>query len=227
MSTGTEKNEYEKAYAEKKARERAEHEAEWVKYFGEIARGARTFEERQADPEYHAQLARHKLWLELGGEDTDAAFAAAEAEAASFDAEGRSFRRADGKPPPRPWLYGHKLLRGHVTLTVATGGAAKSMLTMTEAAAMASGRKLLHITPPWPLTVLCMNLEDTEDEMARRFYCVCEHFGIPDEALGDRLHMHSARDKPRKLIIPVDGVPTVQWKAVYHLVRKLRNSTST
>lgn len=45
--------------------------------------------------------------------------------------------------PPRPWVYGRHLIRKQVSVTVAPGGVGKSSLTICEALAMTSERKLL------------------------------------------------------------------------------------
>ena len=45
--------------------------------------------------------------------------------------------------PPREWLYGHHLIRGFVSLTIAPGGVGKTALLVLDSIAMASGLELV------------------------------------------------------------------------------------
>ena len=45
--------------------------------------------------------------------------------------------------PPREWLYGHHLIRGFVSLTIAPGGVGKTALLVLDSIAMASGQELV------------------------------------------------------------------------------------
>jgi RecA-family ATPase len=45
--------------------------------------------------------------------------------------------------PPREWLYGHHLIRGFVSLTIAPGGVGKTALLVMDSIAMASGQELV------------------------------------------------------------------------------------
>jgi len=46
--------------------------------------------------------------------------------------------------PRRQWIYGRTYIRGYVSLTASAGGIGKTSLTMVEAVAIATGRKLLN-----------------------------------------------------------------------------------
>lgn len=70
--------------------------------------------------------------------------------------------------PPRPWLYGTQLVRGHVTVLVAPGGTGKSAYAIGLGIALAARRSYLgeHI---WaPVNVAIFNLDDPMDELDRR-----------------------------------------------------------
>jgi hypothetical protein len=98
--------------------------------------------------------------------------------------------------PRRQWLYGRHLIRGEVSLTLAPGGVGKTSLAAAEAAAMASGRTLLHDAPERPLRVWWWNGEEPEDEMLRRVMAVAKHYRLPPSAFGDRLFMDNGHDVP-------------------------------
>ncbi|SIP89918.1 hypothetical protein SAMN05880590_10181 [Rhizobium sp. RU35A] len=95
--------------------------------------------------------------------------------------------------PKRPWLYGHLLVRGFVTVTVAPGGVGKSSLAKVEALAMVTGRPLLEKRPVAPLNVWYWGLEDPADELQRRIQAACEHYDISADDLSDRLFVDSGR----------------------------------
>src|SRR5690606_24837136 len=94
--------------------------------------------------------------------------------------------------PARQWLLGRRLLRKFITLTVAPGGSGKSMLTMEEMVAVATGlpitRAEVHIKgPAW-----IYNNEDPLDELQRRIAAICIHHGIPlDGAISTDLFLNS------------------------------------
>ena len=52
--------------------------------------------------------------------------------------------RSEKDIPPREWLYGHHLIRGFVSLTIAPGGVGKTALLVLDSIAMASGRDLIQ-----------------------------------------------------------------------------------
>lgn len=101
--------------------------------------------------------------------------------------------------PPRQWLYGRILIRGHVSLLVAPGGVGKSSLAITEALAMASGRPLLGQKVHRPLRVWVWNGEDPEDELTRRVTAARGHHSLTTADLGGRLFMNSGRTAPISL----------------------------
>lgn len=70
--------------------------------------------------------------------------------------------------PPRQWLYGTQLIRGHVTVLVAPGGTGKSAYAMGVGISIAARRSYLgdHIFAP--VNVAIFNLDDPMDELDRR-----------------------------------------------------------
>ena len=97
--------------------------------------------------------------------------------------------------PPRPWLYGHHLIRKQVSVTVAPGGVGKSSLTICEALAMASGRKLLGDWTAKDLKVWLFNLEDPRDEMDRRIIAAMQHHNVKPEEIDGRLFVDTGRER--------------------------------
>ena len=102
--------------------------------------------------------------------------------------------RDPSKFPRRQWLYGKHLVRKFLSCTVAPGRVGKSSLQLVEAIAMATGRPLLGIQVPEPLTVWIINLEDPLEELERRVLAVLLHFKIHPDELGGRLFLNSGRD---------------------------------
>jgi hypothetical protein len=97
--------------------------------------------------------------------------------------------------PPRPWLYGHHLIRKQVSVTVAPGGVGKSSLTICEALAMASGRELLGDWTASGLKVWIYNLEDTRDELERRIIAAMQHHAVSPNEVDGRLFVDTGRER--------------------------------
>lgn len=98
--------------------------------------------------------------------------------------------------PRRQWLYGRHLIRGEVSLTLAPGGVGKTSLAAAEAAAMTTGRVLLHDPPERQLRVWWWNGEEPEDEMLRRLMAVAMHYRLPPSAFGGRLFIDNGHGVP-------------------------------
>ncbi|OOY11658.1 recombinase RecA [Thioclava marina] len=97
--------------------------------------------------------------------------------------------------PARRWVYGRHLIRRFTSVTVAPGGVGKSSLTICEALAMVSGKKLLGDEIPAPLRVWILNLEDPRDELERRIAATMLHHSISPEAVVGRLFVDSGRER--------------------------------
>ena len=99
------------------------------------------------------------------------------------------------KIKPREWVYGRSIQRGHVRAIVAAGGAGKTILSVGEALAMATGRDLLgQAVPGGPKRVWLWNLEDDMEELGRIIQAACKHWQIGPEDFRDRLFVDSALD---------------------------------
>jgi hypothetical protein len=97
--------------------------------------------------------------------------------------------------PRREFVYGQHLIRKFASAKFAAGGVGKSILALTEALAMATGRPLLGITAPKRLRVWYWNGEDPRDETERRIAAICKHFRIAAEELEGWLFIDSGRDQ--------------------------------
>jgi hypothetical protein len=89
--------------------------------------------------------------------------------------------------PLRDWIYGRTLLRGIVSMTIASGAVGKTSLKIVEALALATGRPLLGHDVPKCSRVWLFNLEDDLIELRRRVTAAMMHYKIKPEDIGDRL----------------------------------------
>jgi hypothetical protein len=101
------------------------------------------------------------------------------------------------KIPLRDWIYGKYLLRGIVSMTIASGAVGKTSLKIVEALALATGRPLLGVDVPKPCRVWLFNLEDSVLELRRRVSAAMMHYNIKQEDIADRLLI----DAEKSLII--------------------------
>ena len=130
---------------------------------------------------------------------------------------------ATSKLPLREWLYGRDLIRKFVTVTVAAGGTGKTLLTIVEALAMASGRNLIGNTPSGPLTVWLYNLEDPLDEMERRVLAAAKHYGIEQPAIESRLFLDSGRNRPLVIAKQTSDGLTLQAPVLNGMFKAIRH----
>lgn len=94
---------------------------------------------------------------------------------------------------PREWVYGRSIQRGHVRAILAPGAAGKTILSVGEALAMATGRNLLgQEVPGGPKRVWLWNLEDDGEELARIVQAACKHWSIGPEDIRGNLFVDSA-----------------------------------
>jgi hypothetical protein len=108
--------------------------------------------------------------------------------------------------PPRRYLYGGHLIRKFASAKFAPGGVGKSILALTEAIAMATGRALLGIPPRQRCRVWYWNGEDPLEETERRVAAICLHFGIAKEELEGWLFIDSGREQ--EIILAVQNPKT-------------------
>jgi hypothetical protein len=94
--------------------------------------------------------------------------------------------------PRRPWVYGRRLLRGTLSVIVSPGAVGKTALTVGDALALATGRRLLG-KDVWdgPKRVWIWNLEDSLDELEKLVHAALLHWRITEADLGGRLFVDS------------------------------------
>lgn len=114
--------------------------------------------------------------------------------------------------PPRPWVYGHHMIRKQVSVTVAPGGVGKSSLTLVEGLCLVTGRKLLdEWVDQTGLRVWVYNLEDPRDEMERRVIGAMIFHGVKPEEVKGKLFLDTGRERPLCTAIEaVDGAIIVK-----------------
>jgi hypothetical protein len=95
--------------------------------------------------------------------------------------------------PMRDWIYGKHLLRGIVSMTIASGAVGKTSLKIVEALALATGRNLLGHDVPKRSRVWLFNLEDDMVELRRRVSAAMMHYNIKPEDIGDRLLINAEK----------------------------------
>jgi hypothetical protein len=98
--------------------------------------------------------------------------------------------------PKRQWIYDKFLIRGYVSLTVATGGVGKSVLSIVEALSIATGRALLDKPVYERTNTWIFNLEDSKEELAKRIMGACKRHGITREEIDGRFFVNSGLDTP-------------------------------
>ncbi len=98
--------------------------------------------------------------------------------------------------PPRPWLFGHRYLKGYVTVTVAPPGVGKSTLTIQEALAIATGQDWAGQDAHETGKVWVYNNEDDRDELHRRIAAAAKHMEIDLAQVADRLYINTGAERP-------------------------------
>lgn len=94
---------------------------------------------------------------------------------------------------PRPWLFGYWLMRGAVTLLAAPGGTGKTALVTTTILSCATGRDMIGIQPLRQMTVAFLGLEESCEEMHRRFKAAMMQHGIDPKDFEGRVYYLDGR----------------------------------
>jgi hypothetical protein len=94
---------------------------------------------------------------------------------------------------PRPWLLGYWMMRGAVTLIAAPGGTGKTSLLTSMILAGATGRDLIGAKPLKPLKVAFLGLEESEEEIHRRFAAAMMHYQIPPAEIDGQVYYLDGR----------------------------------
>lgn len=97
--------------------------------------------------------------------------------------------------PRREWLYERSFIRETLSVTVAPGGVGKSSLLLAEAVAMASGQATVGEAPKERLRVWVWNLEDPEDELARRLAAILLQYDIERGDVEGNLFVNGAEEQ--------------------------------
>jgi hypothetical protein len=93
------------------------------------------------------------------------------------------------KIPLRRWLLGHRRAVGEVTVDAGPPGTNKSMMQLTDAVAIATGRKLLQDDVHETGGVLFLAGEDARRDVESRLAGILSFYKIKASALGNRLHV--------------------------------------
>jgi hypothetical protein len=108
--------------------------------------------------------------------------------------------------PPREFLFGKHYVRNFVTATIAPGVTGKSSRSLAEIIAMVTDTAFLGERPRnGPLRAWYYG-EDPKPELDRRIAAICQHYGIRQDAIGDRLcidSIHNLRLKELAIVKPV------------------------
>lgn len=133
------------------------------------------------------------------------------------------YKRVDPKTIPlRDWVYGSLLIRKFVTATVSPGGIGKSSLVTVEALAMTSGRGLLGIMPKRRMKVWLWNLEDPQEETARKIEAAALHYGLSEDETDGYLFVNSGRDTPLVMAKELKGGAFILAPVVDALVEQCK-----
>ena len=100
------------------------------------------------------------------------------------------------KIPRRQWVYGRRLMRKSLTVTVAPPGMGKTMLSLHEAIAIAAGVTWAGQTVHEPGPVWLFNAEEDADELNRRLFAALEHMGVSLQTVKERLFINNGADTP-------------------------------
>lgn len=125
--------------------------------------------------------------------------------------------------PPRRWVYKPFYVRKYAGSTVATGGAGKSSLLLTEAVAMAAGKDLLGVPPQPGLKVWYWNGEDPDEELQRRVAAIVKHYKVSPEEIDGRLFLDSGRDMVIRIAELNDGKTKIAVPIVKRLIEVIKS----
>ena len=99
------------------------------------------------------------------------------------------------KIPKRDWIMDKRFVGGFISVIVSPGGVGKSLLTMLDAAAVATGMPLTGFKVQKAGPVWLYNTEDPLDEIDRRLAALSIYHGLPPKDLKD-IKYTSGRDAP-------------------------------
>ncbi len=120
----------------------------------------------------------------------------------------------------RQWILGHDYMVGFVTLTMAQPGVGKSMITMLEALAIASGRELSGVTVKKPGRVWIYNLEDPEDELEMRLAGIAQYYNVDEKAL--QMVHYTGQDQKFRIAKSNHGEVLIDTAAVKRVIKHIK-----
>lgn len=125
--------------------------------------------------------------------------------------------------PMRPWLLPPYYMRKQLGVTVSPGGVGKSTLTVAEALGLALGTATIGGEPKERYRVWHWNLEDPEEELARRFEAAVNHYGFDYDDLDGYLFVNGAEERLVVATETKDGVKIAKpiVKAVVREIKRL------
>lgn len=123
---------------------------------------------------------------------------------------------------PEDFLYDSWLVRDYVSLISAQTKVGKSLLMITVALAMASGKPLLGVKTLRTYRVRIWNGEDTITTMKRRIAAAMRCHGLTREDIGDRLIINSGRDQPIVVAVQARDGAKIQAPVVEELLSYLQ-----
>jgi hypothetical protein len=125
--------------------------------------------------------------------------------------------------PLRPWLLGHFLIRGCVSVTIAPGGVGKSSMALAEAVSLSTGRPLLHDVPRQRCRTWYVNLEDPRDEQQRRVMGVAKHHHVSRHELDGWLYLNSSQDTEMTIASQDHGGVRIAVPVVDAVIKEIRD----
>lgn len=124
--------------------------------------------------------------------------------------------------PLRDWLMQPGYLRADVSLLVGTGGVGKSLLVLTDAVALATGKTLLAgRVPRRAYRVAYFTAEDGEDEIDRRVAVLAHVHHITQADLGGRLFIRPLRGH-RIVMADRSGAATINREFIDMFIQFLK-----
>jgi len=104
----------------------------------------------------------------------------------------------------RVWFVKNILLKGYVSALFAPGGVGKSMMQLSMAVSIASGRDILNVGRVQRAKVLIINNEDDESEFQRRLGACLLHHNIVESEIDRYLEHSSGYGQPFKIAAQLD-----------------------
>lgn len=112
----------------------------------------------------------------------------------------KPYRAKDPKTvAPRRWLYGDSYMRETLTIVGARGGVGKTSLEHLFVYDMVTGALNVQRLHKGPLRVCFVSLEDSQDELERRFEAIRKHYNGSSDVWGDRLTLISLAETEFKV----------------------------